>query len=92
MFKICGDKLSQYENLMECLREIRQFLDLFLIGHPSDLLDVNMRKNKYSQLNIPKLIIIFKKYLKIVVGKYPVIRKRQVKATMDKLKLEFPNN
>ena len=92
LFSICGDSLREYSNLMECLREIRQFLDLFLVNHPSDLLDANLRNNKYNQLNIQKIIILFKKYKKIIVGKFPVIRKRQVKATMDKLKLEFPNN
>lgn len=92
LFKLCGDHLSEYSNLMECLREIRQFLDLFLVGHPSDLLEPNLRNSKYNQLNIQKIILLFKKYKKIVVGKYPVIRKRQVKATMDKLKLEFQNN
>ena len=91
LFSICGDRLAEYSNLMECLREIRQFLDLFLVNHPSDLLDLNLRNTKYNQLNLQKIIILFKKYKKIIVGKYPVIRKRQVKATMDKLKLEFQN-
>jgi hypothetical protein len=92
LFGLCGDKLAEHANLMECLREIRQFLDLFLLYHPSDLLDPNLRNTKYNQLSIQKMILLFKKYKKIVVGKYPVIRKRQVKATMDKLKLEFQNN
>lgn len=92
LFGICGNKLGEYANLMECLREIRQFLDLFLVNHPSDLLDVNLRQTKYNQLNMQKVVVLFKKYKKIVIGKYPVIRKRQVKATMDKLKLEFQNN
>lgn len=92
LFSVCGDHLRQYENLMECLREIRQFLDLFFVGHPSDLLDLNLRKNKYHQINISKITVLFKKYKKIVSGKLPVIRKREVKATMDKLKLEIQKN
>lgn len=39
MFKLCGTHFSEFENLMECLREVRQFLDLFLVAHPKDLLD-----------------------------------------------------
>lgn len=89
LFQICGNNLGQYENIMECLREVRQFLDLFLVCHPNDILDLNMRNNKFQRLNLKQMVIIFEKYKKIMVGKYPVVRRRHVRAVMDKLKIEL---
>lgn len=37
--------------LMDCLKEIREFLELFLAEHPDDFLDTKKRQQKYSHLS-----------------------------------------
>ena len=60
--KLFATKLNNSIDLRECLREVRQLLDLFLVGKPVELLDLHLRHTKYSHLKIEKLITIFPKY------------------------------
>eukprot|EP01017_Pseudomicrothorax_dubius_P043765 TRINITY_DN7349_c0_g2_i3.p1 TRINITY_DN7349_c0_g2~~TRINITY_DN7349_c0_g2_i3.p1 ORF type:complete len:674 (+),score=140.73 TRINITY_DN7349_c0_g2_i3:418-2439(+) len=74
------------ETALECFREIRQFLHLFLKGHVHDLIDESATRMRYAALSIPKLIPILDRYRKIVVPELPTVRKREVQAVIKRLK------
>eukprot|EP01016_Furgasonia_blochmanni_P017142 TRINITY_DN2002_c0_g1_i6.p1 TRINITY_DN2002_c0_g1~~TRINITY_DN2002_c0_g1_i6.p1 ORF type:complete len:325 (-),score=68.23 TRINITY_DN2002_c0_g1_i6:139-1113(-) len=88
MFNCAGNFFKEYENLMDCLRELRQFLDMFLIGHPNEYVDLKIRGQKYYHLDPRKMIPILDKYKKTVINKLPVVRRREVDAVLKKLKQE----
>mgnify|MGYP002620296324 FL=1 len=48
--------------LKDCLREVRQLLDLFMVGPISEYLDLRIRRTKYYNIDPKKLIIIMEKY------------------------------
>jgi len=91
MFAMCGSIFKEYENLRECLREIRQFMDLFTNGHVNDLLNLQERTKKYYALNIKTVIPILEKYKrrKLTSTKVPFLKRGQVKDVVSKLKKEL---
>jgi len=91
MFLMCNTVFKEYENLKECLREIRQFLDLFVTGHVHDLLNPQERKSKYYAINLHHIIPILEKYKKkkVVSNKVPFLKRSQVKEVVSKLKKEL---
>ena len=89
IFKICKNYFGEYANLSECLQQIKQFLDLFLVGNPNEIADYKIKEEKYYRLEIKKIVTIFDRYKKIKHSKLPYIRKRHLKAIQEKLKLDI---
>ncbi|EGR27438.1 hypothetical protein IMG5_196210 [Ichthyophthirius multifiliis] len=91
LFEVCNNNYYHCTNLMECLRELRQLLDLFLLNNPLDYLEGNNRYTKYSHLNPEKLIFILEKYVKLKTKNKDLhnVRKRECKPVYKKLREEL---
>ncbi|CAD8152630.1 unnamed protein product [Paramecium octaurelia] len=78
--KVCNQQMFP-----ESVKEIIQFLNLFLVDVPASYLDSQKRQTNYSYLEVPKLLKIFPKYKKVIYAKLPVVRKREVDAVIKKI-------
>ena len=62
LFNFCSEKLKDVQGLKDMFRELRQLIDLFLIGPMLDLADPEKRKKTYDSLDGRKVLGFLERY------------------------------